>query len=94
VDETADRIWVTVGGVTLYRLYMSGNGTRARMTRQERGKPEDETVPAVPVSDSSLVRELRRLRECAFEVAPSDGEDFAAGRADLFETWNRRLRPC
>lgn len=94
MDETADRIWVTVGGVTLYRLYISGNGTLARMTRQERGSSEDEMVPAVPVSDRSLVRELRRLDECAFEVAPPDGEEFSAGRADLFETWKRRLRAC
>lgn len=94
MDETADRIWVTVGGLTMYRLYMSGNGTRARMTRQVHGSSEDEMVPAVPVSDHSLVRELRRLDECAFEVVPSDGEDFAAGRADLFETWKRRLRAC
>ena len=64
------------------------------MTRQVRGGSEDEMVPAVPVSDHSLVRELRRLDECAFEVMPSDGEDFAAGRADLFETWKRRLRAC
>ena len=94
MDETADRIWVTVGGVTLYRLYISGNGTLARMTRQERGGPECEMIPVGSVSAARLTSELRRLRECAFEVAPSDGEDFAAGRADLFETWKRRLRAC
>lgn len=92
MDGDADRFWVTVGGVTLYRLYVSGNGTRGRMTRQQIGNGEVETVPARAIADAALVRELRHMDECAFEVPPSDGEDFAAGRIGLFDVWQRRLR--